>query len=171
MKNMIRILYITVLTVASVSAGFSQEEITIFDQNKKPVAYLLADARQWYIYNFEGEGIAILEHYDEEDYVLYGKNGLQLGWFSEGWLYDVNGFVVGFLEGALRTKKHRIPPKKMRQAFKWEGFKEPARIKGLLSHTWSTLSLSSLFSKGTEQSPYPDNYLFENKSERKVHKI
>jgi hypothetical protein len=171
MKEMFRILGVVGLTISCLVTGLSQEEITIFDQNKKPVAYLLADTRHWYIYNFEGEGIAILEHYDDDDYAVYGKNGLQLGWFSEGWLYDINGFVVGFLDGALRTKKQRIPTKKSRQSFKWEGYKEPARIKGLLSHTWSTISLSSLFRKGIEQSPYPDNYLFENKSDRKIHKI
>src|SRR5690606_32832041 len=123
------------------------------------------------IYAFEGEGLAKLEAYDEESYSVFGKNGLHLGWFSDGWLYDQDGFVVGFLEGALKTKKIKIPEIKERKSFSITGYKEPSRIQTTLQHVWSQMTLKLYFKRGLTKSPYPNNYFYENKDERKIHKI
>jgi hypothetical protein len=149
----------------------SAQEYLLFDANKKPSAYLYAENKHLIFYNFNGSPLAKLENYEDEDYAVFGKNGLHIGWYSEGWLYDLDGKIVGFLEGAMKTKKYRVAIEKVRDRFQFEGYKEPARIKSFLEHKWSNLSLKSFFERGLSPSPYPNNYLFENKTERKTHKI
>lgn len=153
------------------SAQMYSQEYILFDVDKKPFAYLIASESDLLIYEFEGEGLAKLEEYDDESYTVFGKNGLHLGWYADGWLYDQDGYVVGFLEGALKTRKIKIPEIKERKSFTINGYKEPSRIQSTLQHVWSQMTLKFYFRRGLTKSPYPNNYFYENKDERKIHKI
>lgn len=161
----------TIWMLFLVVGHISAQEYTIFDESKRPIAYLFMDKNEKFIYEFSGEPLAVLEHYEDEDYAIFGINGMQIGWFSEGWLYDLQGSVVGFLEGAMKVKNKKIPSKQERKAFRFQGYKEPVRLKYPLKHVWSKMSLKHLFREGLKPSPYPEHWKPLQREKPKVHKI
>jgi hypothetical protein len=143
--------HLIVFLLICLQIGSAQDEYILFDQHKEAKAYMVLENGNCYIYNFEGEGLAKIEPFAEDNQVVYGRNGRHLGWYSEGWFYDSRGFVIGFLEGGLLVRNAKIPVKRNRLAFSWDGTKEQIRILSQFVHQWSDLSLEEYFSKGTEK--------------------
>jgi hypothetical protein len=92
-------------------------ETTLFDKQGKPVAYIAGDGET--IYLWDGRPVAYLF----EDKV-YGFNGKQLGWFSNGTIFDIYGLRAGFIRSKspiitgfepAKGAKHIIGRKNVRQ--------------------------------------------------------
>ena len=66
--------------------------MVFYDNHGRPTAYTEDDI---HIYLFTGEPVA----YIDRD-AVYGYNGKHLGWFSNGWIRDLNGCCVFFSEKA-----------------------------------------------------------------------
>ena len=73
----------------SISNELDLNEITLFDANGAPVAYIAPD-EEWAIYLWNGKPVAYLEH-DGDAFSIYGFNGKHLGWFDEGVVRDHQG--------------------------------------------------------------------------------
>jgi len=65
-------------------------EKSLFNSKGEPVAYISDDLSK-VIYLWDGHPVAYLY-----DYHVYGFNGLHLGWFIDGIVYDPNGNRIGF---------------------------------------------------------------------------
>jgi hypothetical protein len=78
------------------------EEITLFNPDGEAIAYIDADDEDMCIYLWNGTPVAYLEPEDEA-FDIYGFNGEHLGWFEEGIVRDHDGYVVGFIEGAINV--------------------------------------------------------------------
>ena len=80
-------------------------ETALFDKYGLPKAYI--DEETCVIYLWNGRTIAYIE--DEK---VYGwKEGIHLGWFINGILYDLKGTRVGFISGKCPVTPHSEPLK------------------------------------------------------------
>lgn len=163
--------YLIILFVLFFQIGSAQDEYIVFDQFKKAKVYLITENGHWYIYDFQGEGLAKLEPFSDENQVVFGRNGKHLGWYSEGWFYDFNGFVIGFLEGGLPVRNAKVPVKSNRLAFSWEGSKEQIQNITEFVHQWSELSLEDFFKRGTEKLKETNRQIVLPNKDRKWYKI
>jgi hypothetical protein len=143
--------WVFILTFSNIVNG---QEYTIFDSSYKPKAYLIDTEGDLLIYSFEGIPYGFLEQSEGDDFVVYGKNGKHLGWLSEGWIYDKSGLIVGFLEGATKIKRIKIPKKEQRQRFSFSALKELTDIRPNFNHKWSKIKLEELLNAGQ----IPDEY-------------
>ena len=80
-------------------------ETTIYDSYRRPRIYL-ADDGENSIYTWDGHAVACLdgEH-------VYGWRGRHIGWFSEGILYDLTGYRIGFTAAACKIETFAEPAK------------------------------------------------------------
>lgn len=65
-------------------------EVTLFDKEKEPVAYIDYADRDSTIYLWEGTPVAYFVKGKE----IYHFNGQFLGWYTDGVLYDREGYAV-----------------------------------------------------------------------------
>ena len=80
-------------------------ETTLFDRYGVPKAYI--DEEKNFIYIWHGKAIAYID--DEK---VYGwKEGIHLGWFIDGILYDLKGTRVGYLGDKCPVTPHSEPSK------------------------------------------------------------
>ena len=80
-------------------------ESTLFDKYGVPKAYI--DEETNVIYLWHGNVIAYID--DEK---VYGwKEGIHLGWFIDGILYDFKGTRVGFISNKCPVTPHSEPSK------------------------------------------------------------
>ena len=80
-------------------------ETTLFDKYGVPRAYI--DEETNFIYLWHGKATAYID--DEK---VYGwKEGIHLGWFINGILYDLQGTRVGFIGDKCPVTPHSEPSK------------------------------------------------------------
>lgn len=109
-------------------------EVTIFDKNGVPTAYI-ADDMEHSIYTWDGYAVCYL--YGQ---MIYGWRGKHIGWFVGEIMYDMQGYRIGFtrntcprmtrLEPLKKLKKmkylkslRRLP--KLRPFFKYQNSEQP----------------------------------------------
>lgn len=80
-------------------------EITLYNRNGKPVAYI-ADDDENSIYLWNGHAVAYI--YEDK---VYGWNGKNLGWFIDGVIYDLHGLRVGFIRDKSPVSTYAEPAK------------------------------------------------------------
>jgi hypothetical protein len=118
------------------------EEITLFDPDGNPVAYVAPDDENT-IYLWSGKPVAYLEGEN-----IYGFNGKHLGWFEEGIIWDHEGNRVGFIKGTLPVLAKFEPSKASKQFKPFKAFKEFAPFKPFKSTRVSKTPLSIFLSRG-----------------------
>ncbi len=102
------------LTLLCLPLMASAEEVTLFDSQGEPRAFInMADADKT-IYLWDGTPVAYLKTTGSNTSV-YGFNGKHLGWYAKGILRDHDGYIVGFKKGAVS---------KMTYAESGKGFKK-----------------------------------------------
>ena len=84
---------------------FYEEEITIFDPDGHPTAYIAVE-RENTIYLWTGEPVAYLENEN-----IYGFNGKHLGWLEDNIVWDHEGRMAGFTREAYLKKGKTIFPR------------------------------------------------------------
>ena len=117
-------------------------DLNFFDKNGKPIAYT-EDGE--HIYLFSGTPVA----YIYED-AIYSFSGVQLGWFEDGWVRDLQGQCVFFTEkasgnGPFKPFKKFLPFKGFKKFLPFKGFRQFKKFKPFNHNTWSQLSGSLFF--------------------------
>ena len=100
------------------TAGIAKaEEITLFNADGEPIAYIDAADTDLPIYMWDGTPVAYLFATDKDYFHIYGFNGKHLGWFENGLVIDHKGYRVGFQEGAV-SKYTKYEPYKSYKKYK-----------------------------------------------------
>ena len=125
-----RKLIILILLTFSSLVCFCQddEEITLFNSKGKAIAY--QDAGQWHIYGF---------------------NGIHLGWFEKGIIYNHEGDAEGFIKGATTQYTEYEPYKSYKEYKPYKSYREYAPYKPYFSNSFSTTPLSIFLMAGSSE--------------------
>lgn len=111
--------------------------ITFYNSYGAPIAYLDSDGV--HIFGFDGTPLGYLKNEK-----VYNFEGRFLGWFENGWLYDLTNSPTFFTEeakgGPLKPLKQLKPLKGLKQLKPLKGLKELTPLKPLRSLNWSEFS-------------------------------
>lgn len=118
--------------------------MVFYDNHGRPTAYTEDNI---HIYLFTGEPVA----YIDRD-AVYGYNGKHLGWFSNGWIRDLNGYCVFFSEkandcGPVKPVKYICPVKCVKYVRPVKCVKEVRRVRAVNCLAWSQLSGKQFFAQ------------------------
>jgi len=139
------VFYISVLLFISFTAV--AEDITLFNANGEPVAYIDDEDEDLTIYMWNGTPVAYLETADE-GFNIFGFNGKHLGWYVNGIVIDHEGYAVGFIEGAT-TIFTKLEPAKPYKKFKpFKAFQEFVPFKPFYRNQFSNQPLSLFLRRG-----------------------
>jgi hypothetical protein len=117
-------------------------EITLFNKNGTPVAYIADDGET--IYLWDGRPVAYLKG-DK----VYGWQGRQLGWFQNGTVFDIYGLRTGFIKSKSPIATEVEPLKAQKRLTPSRGKKQAQVIKPVLCYGYSNNPLEDLLEKGT----------------------
>ena len=123
------------------------EEITLYNLDGEPVAYIDAQDEDLTIYMWNGTPVAYLVP-DDGAYNIYGFNGEHLGWFEDGIVRDHDGYKVGFREGAITMYTKYEPYKSYKKYKPYKSYKKYAPYKPYYKTQYSDESLSLLLMLG-----------------------
>lgn len=155
-----RILLVLCATVGML-AGCSNEdeptipqesEVTLFDKNTQPIAYINYVDKDSTIYMWDGTPVAYLVN--QED--VYHFNGHFLGWYKSGVLYGVDGYAVAaqrdIARGEIITNNTHVESvkgvKHVKPVPHVHSLKPPTPS---FKYKWSTISLSGLLLQETQE--------------------
>lgn len=101
--------YLITLVLLLTSITATSQEVSLFNSDGEPVAYIDTRDEDLTIYMWEGSPVAYLTSANN-GFNIYGFNGKHLGWFDEGLIINHDGYVVGFQKGAVNmyTNMSRI---------------------------------------------------------------
>ena len=119
-------------------------EITLFNKNGKPVAYLADDGET--IYLWDGRPAAFVAG-DK----VYDWNGRQMGWFTNGTIFDIYGMRTGFIrsKSPIATEMEPLKPKKHLRPVRGKG--QTQVIKPILCYGFSTKNLEDILEAGIKR--------------------
>ncbi|MGF7131428.1 hypothetical protein P3T40_002910 [Paraburkholderia sp. EB58] len=118
-------------------------ETTLFDSAGTPVAYI-DHADEDTIYAFSGEPLAYLEGGEH----IYGFNGVHMGWFQDGVLWDPSGSRAGFTSTACPVFTKFEPFKAFKQFKPFKAFQKFAPSQPLKSSNDIKLPLRDWLARG-----------------------
>jgi len=118
--------------------------MTFYNKTGKPIAYCEDNET---IYLFSGKPVAYF--YDD---AVYGFNGKQYGWFSDGWIRDLQGCCMFFNEdaqgsGPVKPVKNVKPVKSVKNVKPVKSVKSVKRVKPVSVMGWSDLSGEQFFTQ------------------------
>jgi hypothetical protein len=116
-------------------------ETALFNKSGKPVAYIGEESDT--IYLWDGRPVAFLFQGK-----VYGWNGLHLGWFANGTLFDIYGFRCGFIRSKAPIPTQMEPMKPARGAKPAKSARQTPVAKPTLHYGFSGKSLEDLLEKG-----------------------
>ena len=116
-------------------------EYTFYDKTGSAIAYTYNDD----IYLFDGTPVA----YIYNNSYIYTIRGKHIGFFTDGWIIDLNGNYAFFTDnaysGMVKPSKKVVPCKSVRKNMPIKYTREIARIKPVIRYNWSTDSGRSFF--------------------------
>lgn len=116
---------------------------TLYDTNGTPVAYLdKDDGNTFYLWN--GVPVAYLD----KAYAVYGFNGMQLGWYFNGYMRDLKGYIVGFNKQSASIEVKVSPIKSFKMTKPVKRIKQIRRIKPVWKRNNSAICLSQFLANG-----------------------
>jgi hypothetical protein len=119
-------------------------ETTLYNKNGKPVAYIAEDGQT--IYLWDGRPAAYITQEK-----VFGWNGRQLGWFSNGTVFDIYGLRSGFIRSKSPIATE-IEPRKSRKHLKpAKGKKQTQMVKPILCYGYSNKYLEDLLEAGRKR--------------------
>ena len=116
-------------------------EITLYDKNGNPIAYIADDNET--VYLWDGRAVA----YINGD-LVYGFNGTHLGWFIREVIYDKQGRKIGFIDKTCSLVKSVKPVKSVKHVKSVKSGRSIANIRPVLSIGYSNDSLESFLERG-----------------------
>lgn len=154
---MTRLLRLSLLALSALGR-VSPTEISLFDSQGRPVAYVAVDTwserpSDCTIYLWDGRPVAYLEENSFGGFHVYGFTGKHLGWFTDGVIYDHRGHAAGAIAEALASPTRPEPPKPPRRPVPPKGPEALPPLRPLLSLSWSEISLPFLLIGGVEETP------------------
>lgn len=138
-----------------------ESEVTLFDKNAQPVAYINYVNKDSTIYMWDGTPVAYFD--GKED--IYHFNGHFLGWYINGVLYDTDGYAVAAQKGIVRgeiimSNTHLESVKGVKHIKPVPHIHSLKPITPSFKDKWSTCSLSRLLLQGdntSTDSPIKEN--------------
>ena len=116
--------------------------LTFYNSEGRAVAYLDDDTESIYLY--DGTPVAWLS-----DDSIYSYSGRYLGWFQNGWVWDLCGDCVFFTDtatgGPVRPVTQVRPVRGVRAVRPVRGVREVRPVRPVRSAAWSNLSDESFF--------------------------
>jgi len=119
-------------------------EVSLFNKNGKPVAYIAEDGES--IYLWDGRPAA----YVAGDQV-FGWNGKQVGWFTNGTIFDIYGLRAGFIKSKSPLATEMEPAKATKQSKPARGEKQQQVVKPIMCYGYSNKSLEELLEAGSKR--------------------
>ena len=123
------------------------QEITLYDNEGKAVAYIDANDDDIPIYLWNGTPVAYLEP-ASRGFHIYGFNGKHLGWYEDGVVRDHSGHMVGFKKGAVNIYTSYEPYKSYKQYKPYKSYQQYAPYKPYFTNILSTETLSLFLRRG-----------------------
>lgn len=117
-------------------------EISLYNKNGKPVAYISGDGET--IFLWDGRPVAYLQ----EDKV-YGWNGRQLGWFVNGTIFDIYGLRAGFIKTRSPIPTDAEPVKSLQQVKPAKQERQAPVARPIMIYGYSNKSLEELLEAGS----------------------
>lgn len=142
MKN----LFITMI-FALICTTASAEEISLFNSNGEPIAYIDVSDDDLTIYMWNGTPVAYLTAANK-GYNIYGFNGKHLGWFDGGLVINHEGYTVGFQKGSVNKHTKYEPYKSYKKPKPYKNYKQNAPYKPYAKNRYSTETLSLFLLRG-----------------------
>jgi hypothetical protein len=146
MKKLIAVTVFSLL--CQLTALANDDEITLFDRDGQPVAYIATDDHM-NIYLWKGEPAAYLKK-EGRDTHIYGFSGEHLGWFEKGIVRDDDGYAVGFIEGAVSKLTKLEPLKGLRKLTPLRNLEKLAPIKPVFKDRFSSTPLKAFLLLGSK---------------------
>lgn len=117
-------------------------ETNLYDSNGNAVAYIVDDAEHS-IYTWDGHAVCYLVND-----LVYGWNGLHLGWFIDGVIYDQYGYRVGFDQTKCPSHLKWAPLKSLKYLKTLKSLRSLPYIRPWLTRNMSNMSLSDFLNRG-----------------------
>jgi len=130
-----------IILFALICSYASAQEITLFDSEGQARAYIDVNNSGMPIYLWDGEPVAYLKQSKTVGYSVYGFNGKHLGWFENGLLIDHEGYICGFIKGAINKYTAYEPYKGYKQYLPYKAYPDyepykPYKKSFFLQHRW-----------------------------------
>ena len=128
------------------------QEITLFDSEGSPRAYIDLDDEDCTIYLWDGTPTCYLTVADGfyEYFNIYGFNGKHLGWLEDGIIVDHNGYAVGFVKGAISKYTQFEPYKSYKKYKPYKSYKQYAPYKPYFKRLFSSEPLGLFLLRGSK---------------------
>jgi len=137
---------LAVFVCIGVSAyAMDRDEITLFDVDGNPVAYIDTVDRDLTIYLWNGTPAAYIVGKD-----IYGFNGEHLGWHQNGIIMDHDGYAVGMTKNAFAGFKKFEPIKGLKKIKPIPNFKKFAPLMPIYRMLWSKNDLRLFLVSGAK---------------------
>lgn len=117
-------------------------QITLYDKDGNPVAYLDSEDQDT-IYLWNGNPVCYL--YGD---MIFGFNGQHLGWYSDGIVWDLDGYRTGFIREKCPSLTKLPPLKSLKQLKPLKSLRELPRYKPLFKFANSSIYLLQFLIKG-----------------------
>ena len=139
MKQILPIILALFLTAPTICHA---RDIALYNYQGEAVAYIDTES-DLTIYLWGGEPVAYLDGHS-----IYGFNGMHLGWFEDGIVWDHNGNVVGFVEGAVNVTTQIQPIKGVQNISPIRSIEEIEPIEPVHTNRWARISFAIFLSMG-----------------------
>lgn len=141
-----KLLILIIALISHLHWGYAQE-ITLFNYEGAPVAYIATNDEDNTIYLWDGTPVCYLVA-NADKYNVYGFNGEHLGWFQKGLVIDHDGYVVGFQKGAVNIYTQYEPYKSYKKYKPYKSFKKFAPFMPFLRNQFSSENFVLFLKRG-----------------------
>ncbi len=126
------------------------EEVSLFDSDGKPVAYVSMGEDVATIYMWSGKPVAYLKSSRGTGFSIYGFNGKHLGWFVKGILRDHDGDAACEVRDVV-TSPELEPLKSLKQLKPLKAIPEIEPIRPIFTLEWSSTPCGLFLMEGAER--------------------
>lgn len=146
MKRFMLAVLLGLAMIAPFDASASDDEVSLFDEDGKAVAYIALDDEMT-IYLWSGKPVAYLERDEQGGYHVYGFNGLHLGWFVDGIVRDHEGAASCAVKERLQYTEYE-PYKSYKQYKPYKSYTHYAPYRPYFSGSFSQTPCRFLLAEG-----------------------
>ena len=145
MKHILALLL--VLLTTSFKAAAQEPEISLFDSDGSPVAYINMEDEMT-IYSWSGKPVAYLESSSGGGFNIYEFNGKHLGWFESGFMRDHDGKSACGTRNVVKPKLE--PLKKLKQLKPLKALTRLEPLRPIDKLSWSDTSCAMFLYEGAK---------------------
>ncbi len=135
---------LTIMTILSFATVVNAQQTSLFDREGEARAYIDYE-QDATIFLWDGTPVAFLEKHGEG---VFGFNGLFIGWYEEGIIYDKSGDVVGARIGAANMRPKMEKMKRMQKMTPMRPMTRMKPMKPIWTSKWSSTTLIEFLYSG-----------------------